>query len=50
MTNQELCTQYELLVALIETGNAEKAVEILKDAVKRIKGTEKESPKSDSNK
>lgn len=38
MTNQELCTQYELLVALIETGNSERAVAILKDAVKRIKG------------
>ena len=29
MTYQELCTQYELLAALIESGNAEKAVEIL---------------------
>ncbi len=50
MTNQELCTQYELLVALIETGNSDKAVAILKDAVKRIKGTEKDSTKSDNNK
>ncbi len=48
MTSDELCTQYELLVALIETGNADKAVEILKDAVKRIKGTDNESSKSDS--
>lgn len=50
MTNQELCTQYELLVALIETGNADKAVAILKDAVKRIKGEEKDSPKSGDSK
>ncbi len=48
MTNQELCTQYELLVALIETGNSDKAVAILKDAVKRIKGDEKQV-KSPSN-
>ncbi len=50
MTNQELCTQYELLVALIETGNSDKAVAILKDAVKRIKGTEKETPKTGDSK
>lgn len=50
MTNQELCTQYELLVALIETGNSDKAVEILKDAVKRIKGENKESHKSGNDK
>lgn len=51
MTNQELCTQYELLVALIETGNSDKAVAILKDAVKRIKGSEKSpSEKADSGK
>ena len=48
MTNQELCTQYELLVALIETGNADKAVSILKDAVQRIKGTEKEKPETNN--
>lgn len=50
MTDQELCTQYELLIALIETGNSDKAVAILKDAVKRIKGTEKDPPQSDNNK
>lgn len=38
MTNQELCTQYELLVALIESGNTEKAVEILKGAINRLNG------------
>ena len=47
MTNQELCTQYELLVALIESGNTEKAVEILKGAIARLKGI---APKVDSNK
>ena len=40
MTDQELCTQYELILALIESGNADKAISILKDAVKRIKGTD----------
>ncbi len=48
MTNQELCTQYELLVALIETGNSDKAVKILKDAVERIKGSEKQTKKSEN--
>ena len=43
MTNQELCTQYELLIALIESGNTDKAVEILKGAVDRLKGI---TPKS----
>ncbi|MDE7230195.1 MAG: hypothetical protein K2N56_06905 [Oscillospiraceae bacterium] len=50
MTNQELCTQYELLVALIETGNSDKAVAILKDAVKRIKFTEKDTQGSNDSK
>lgn len=39
MTIQELCTQYELLVALIESGNTEKTVEILKGSIARLKGT-----------
>lgn len=43
MTNQELCTQYELLVALIESGNTEKTVEILKDAINRLKGASSKS-------
>ncbi len=49
MTDQELCTQYELLVALIETGNADKAVTILKDAVKRIKGEDKQPKDTENN-
>lgn len=44
MTNQELCTQYELLLALLETGNSDKAVSILKDAVSRLKGEDKLHP------
>ena len=40
MTNQELCTLYESLAALIETNNADKALQILKNAIARIdKGT-----------
>ena len=38
MTDQELCTQYELIVALIESGGTDKAVEILKGAIQRLKG------------
>ncbi len=38
MNDQELCTQYELMVALIESGNTEKTVEILKSAIERLKG------------
>lgn len=36
MSNQELCTQYELILALLDTGNVEKAKEILHNAIKRI--------------
>lgn len=39
MTNQELCTQYEFIVSMIENGNQDEVVKILKDAIKRIKGT-----------
>lgn len=37
MTNQELCTQYELIVAMLKSGNTEEVVKILDDAIKRIK-------------
>ena len=47
MTTQELCTQYELLVALIESGNTEKTVEILKDAIQRLKGKPSKSDDDD---
>lgn len=36
MTAQELCTQYEFIVSMIENGNGDKVVEILKNAIKRI--------------
>ncbi len=36
MSNQELCTQYELILALLDTDNTEKAKEILRNAIKRI--------------
>lgn len=36
MSNQELCTQYEFIVTMIESGNADKVVEILKNAIRRI--------------
>lgn len=40
MVNHELCTLYESLAALIETDNADKALQILKNAIARIdKGT-----------
>ena len=47
MTNQELCTQYELLIALIETGNTDRALKILHDAVNRLKGINTKSSKTD---
>ncbi len=49
MTDQELCTQYELLAALIESGNTQKTVEILKDAIQRLKGTSTKSGNDKSN-
>ena len=39
MSNQELCTQYELIVTLLKNGNTDEVVKILDDAIKRIKGT-----------
>ena len=48
MTNQELCTQYELLIALIETGNTDRALKILHDAVNRLKGINPKPRKTDS--
>ena len=47
MTNQELCTQYELLIALIETGNTDRALKILNDAVQRLKGVYPKSSRTD---
>lgn len=51
MTNQELCTLYESLAALIETDNADKALQILKKAIARIdKGTTSSEQDSSENK
>lgn len=36
MTNQELCLLLESILALIETGNADKAAETIKNGIKRI--------------
>ncbi len=36
MSDRELCSQYEFIVAMIESGDADKVVEILKKAIKRI--------------
>lgn len=48
MSNQELCTQYEFIVSMLESGNTEKVIEILKNAIKRIdKGTTASSQESD---
>ncbi len=36
MTDQELCLLLESILALIETGNADKAAETIKNGIKRI--------------
>lgn len=36
MSNQELCTQYELIISLLKKGDAEEVIEILENAIKRI--------------
>lgn len=36
MQNQELCILLDSIVALLETGNTDKAIEILKNAITRI--------------
>lgn len=45
MTNQELCTQYELIVTLLKSEKQDEVIKILEDAIKRIKGT-KENDKN----
>lgn len=47
MTNQELCTLYESLAALIESDNADKALKILKNAIRRIDKGETSDSKDD---
>lgn len=36
MTKEQLCTQYELIAALLKKGNTADVIEILENAVKRI--------------
>ena len=36
MSNQELCLLLETILALIETGNADKAAETIKNGIRRI--------------
>ena len=36
MQNQELCILLDSLLALLETGNTEKAKEVIQNAIKRI--------------
>lgn len=47
MSNQELCTQYELIVTLLKNGNTDEVVKILDDAISRIKGTKNTSKNSE---
>lgn len=50
MSNQELCTMFELIVALLKSGNSDKAAEILENAIKRIdKGSSDKQDKKDEN-
>ncbi len=36
MTNQELCTQYELFLELLKNNKTEEVIKILERAVKRL--------------
>lgn len=36
MSNQELCMLLDSILALLETNNTEKAIEIIKNGIKRI--------------
>lgn len=49
MSNQELCTQYELIVSMLESGNSEKVIEILKNAIKRIDKSATSSGQDENN-
>lgn len=39
MSGKELCTQYELITALLKSGKSAEVIRILEDAAARIKGT-----------
>lgn len=45
MTNQELCTQYELILTLLKSEKNAEVIRILEEAVARIKGTSDKSGK-----
>ncbi len=36
MSNQELCMLLDSILALLETNNTEKAIEVIKNGIKRI--------------
>lgn len=36
MSNQELCTQYQLIVSMLKNGNTDEVIQILESAIKRI--------------
>lgn len=47
MSNQELCMLLDSILALLETNNTEKAIEVIKNGIKRIdKGTTSSSETS----
>lgn len=48
MTNQELCTQYELIVTLLKSDKQDEVVKILEDAIQRIKGTKSDESSKNS--
>ncbi|MBP3856604.1 MAG: hypothetical protein IK990_13460 [Ruminiclostridium sp.] len=47
MSNQELCLLLESVLALIETGNSDRAAEVIKNGIKRI---DKEYKRSEDDK
>ena len=50
MTNQELCMFLDSILALLETDNTDKAIEVIKNGIKRIdKGATSSSIDSDNN-
>ncbi|MDE6593365.1 MAG: hypothetical protein K2N72_01230 [Oscillospiraceae bacterium] len=49
MSDQELCTQYELIVTLLKSDKQDKVIEILEDAIERIKGTSNKDSKESAN-
>ncbi len=46
MSDQELCTQYELIVTLLKKGDTDEVIKILKGAIERINNTESCKPET----